>query len=60
MNFEVKSLMRIANKKEEICAFKFPIKEALTKNILQCSIKAQIYYAPVSVLALQFQSRCAS
>jgi len=47
MNFEVKSLMRIANKKEGICAFKFPIKESLTKNILQCSIKAQTYYAPL-------------
>jgi|GEM_PF-2117694 len=47
MNFEVKSLMRIANKKEGICALKFSIKESLTKNILQCSIKAQIYYAPI-------------
>jgi len=38
--------MRIANKKAGICAFKFPIKESFTKNILQWSIKAQIYYAP--------------
>jgi hypothetical protein len=45
MNFEVKSLMGIANKKAGVRAFKFSIKKSLTKNILQ---KAQIYYASTS------------
>ena len=58
MNFKVKSLMRIANKKEEICAFKFLIKDSLTKNILQCSIKAQIYYAPNTVGRDSFLTAC--